>query len=305
MSSLFDLEVFVRTADTGSLSAAARALDISPAAASISLKRLEERLGVRLFARSTRQQRLTQEGERYLEATRLALGVLEEGALAIKKGGQGLSGVLQLAAPSDFGRSVLLEWLDELRADHPQLKIHLLLNDLPNDPYREPVDVALRFGVPSNSSLVALPIMERHHRVACASPEYIKRHGIPLSPGELVHHRAVIYMRHGRPFNLWHFARGSEVVDVKVDGDYLCDDGEVARRWALAGNGIVYKAWLDVASDVSAKRLVPLFDGWVGESVPVYLLFPHRAQLSERVKLLQVFLRKRIQETPFLHRPKF
>ncbi|WP_068828820.1 LysR family transcriptional regulator [Pseudomonas sp. BMS12] len=293
MSSLFDLEVFARTAEAGSLSAAARALDISPAAASMSLKRLESRLGVRLFARSTRQQRLTQEGERYLEATRLALGALEEGERALKVGAQGLAGVLQLAAPSDFGRTVLLGWLDELRAENPQLQLHLLLNDQPNDPYREAVDVALRFGVPADSSLVALPVLEQHHRVACASPAYLARHGVPQSPQELTNHRAVVYQRHGRPYNLWRFARGTQVLEVKVDGDYRCDDGEVARRWALAGNGIVYKAWLDVAADIRAGRLLPLLEGWQGEFVPVYLLCPHRAQLSERVRVLQAFLRER------------
>ncbi|MFV3370908.1 LysR family transcriptional regulator [Pseudomonas sp. NY15435] len=293
MSSLFDLEVFVRTAEAGSLSAAARLLDISPAAASMSLKRLESRLGARLFARSTRQQRLTSEGERYLEAARLALGALEEGERALRSGSHGLAGVLQLAAPSDFGRSVLLGWLDELRVANPRLQLHLLLNDQPNDPFREPVDVALRFGVPEDSSLVALPVLETHHRVACASPEYLARHGVPQSPQDLVSHRAVVYQRHGRPYNLWRFTRDAETLEVRVDGDYRCDDGEVARRWALSGNGIVYKAWLDVAADIQAKRLTPLFEGWQGESVPVYLLCPHRAQLSERVRVLQAFLRER------------
>ena len=110
------------TADTGSLSAAARGLGLTPAAASIALKRLETRLGIRLLARSTRSMRLTEEGRRYLESVRVALEALSEGEQAIKQQGQSLSGLLQLAAPSDFGRNVLLGWLDEFKLEHPNIR---------------------------------------------------------------------------------------------------------------------------------------------------------------------------------------
>ncbi|MCF5704843.1 LysR family transcriptional regulator [Pseudomonas syringae] len=296
MSSILDLEIFVRTADSGSISAAARALELTPAAASIALKRLEIRLGIRLFARSTRSMRLTEEGRRYLESVRLALATLAEGEQALKQQTEGLSGVLQLAAPSDFGRNVLLPWLDDFKREHPHIQPQLLLNDRHADLFRETVDVALRFGVPSDSTLVALPILPEHRRVACASPAYLERHGTPQNPAELSEHSALLYLRNGRPYNTWRFHRDDETVEVEVRGDYLSDDGEVARRWALAGHGIAYKAWLDVAEDVRAGRLLTLFDDWLGESVPFNLLCPHRVQVSERVKVLQVFLRERCRE---------
>ena len=110
MSTILDLEVFVRNADTGSLSAAARGQGLTPAAASIALKRLETRLGIRMLARSTRSMRLTEEGRRYLDSVRVALSALSEGEQALKQQSQGLSGLLQLAAPSDFGRNVVLGW---------------------------------------------------------------------------------------------------------------------------------------------------------------------------------------------------
>lgn len=295
MSSILDLEIFVRTADSGSISAAARALELTPAAASIALKRLETRLGIRLFARSTRSMRLTEEGRRYLESVRLALATLAEGEQALKQQTEGLSGVLQLAAPSDFGRNVLLPWLDDFKREHPHIQLQLLLNDRHADLFRETVDVALRFGVPSDSTLVALPILPEHRRVACASPAYLDRHGTPQSPAELSDHSALLYLRNGRPYNTWRFHREDETIEVEVRGDYLSDDGEVARRWALAGHGIAYKAWLDVAEDVRAERLVMLFDDWLGESVPFNLLCPHRVQVSERVKVLQAFLRERCE----------
>ncbi|WP_095162957.1 LysR family transcriptional regulator [Pseudomonas sp. Irchel 3F5] len=293
MSTLFDLGLFVRVADEGSLSAAARSLDITPAAASLALKRLETRLQVRLFARSTRQQRLTNEGRRYLDSVRLALGALAEGEQALREQALEMGGLLQLAAPSDFGRSVLLAWLDAFKREFPRVQLQLLLNDQASDLYREPVDVALRFGVPADSDMVALPILLDHQRVACASPEYLARHGTPATPQELAGHQCVIYQRNGRPYDLWRFARGSEVSEVRVHGEYRCDDGEVARRWALAGHGVVYKAWLDVAADVAAGRLQRLFGDWQGEHAPVYLMCPHRAQVTERVKALQAFLQTR------------
>lgn len=296
MSSLHDLIIFVRTADSGSISAAARELDITPAAASIALKRLESRLGFRLFARSTRSQRLTEEGRRYLENVRIALTALDEGEQAARRQTQGLSGLLQISAPSDFGRNVLLPWLDDFKRLHPHIRLHLLLGDRTADLFREPVDIALRFGAPRDSSLVALPLLPAHRRIACASPDYLRRHAPPRTPAQLSEHCALVYLRNGQPYNHWRFTRAEQVEEIQVSGDYLCDDGEIARRWALAGHGVVYKAWLDVATDVQAGRLIPLLPDWQGERAPFNLICPHRAQVSERVKVLQTFLQERCKQ---------
>jgi DNA-binding transcriptional LysR family regulator len=129
MKALQDLDIFVRTVDSGSLSATARALDLTPAATSAALKRLEAELGVPLFVRSTRSLRLTQEGERFLEQCRPALETLQQASQQIGAGEQALKGVLQLAAPSDLGRNLLLPWLNEFQDVHPQVDIRLLLSD--------------------------------------------------------------------------------------------------------------------------------------------------------------------------------
>jgi DNA-binding transcriptional LysR family regulator len=103
----------------------------------------------------------------------------------------------------------------------------------------------------------------------------------------------VLYLRNGQPYNSWRFTQDERVEEVTVHGDYLCDDGEVARRWALAGHGLIYKAWLDVAPDIHSGALVPVLTDWQGEPVPFNLLCPHRAQVSERVKALRLFLQQR------------
>ena len=295
MSSILDLEVFVRSADTGSLTAAARGLGLTPAAASIALKRLETRLGMRLLARSTRSMRLTEEGRRYLDSVRVALEALSEGEHAIKQHGQSLSGLLQLAAPSDFGRNMLLGWLDEFKLEHPNIRLQLLLNDTNADLFRDTVDIALRFGVPRDSSLVALPVVPDHRRIPCASPEYLARHGTPRTPADLARHSTLRYMRRGQANNTWYFRQGALLQEVEVSGDYLSDDGEIVRRWALTGHGIAYKANLDIARDLQAGRLVALLPDWQGEPTPFNLMCPRRLQVSERVKVLHRFLQQRCQ----------
>src|SRR5690242_14183598 len=128
-----DLDVFVNTADHGSLSAAARALDISPALASAALKRLEDELKLRLFARTTRSLRLTAEGEHYLPHAREALRLLREGHEALLQGKQELAGLLKISMPSDLGRHLLLPWLDGFQALYPGIRYQLNVSDSVTD----------------------------------------------------------------------------------------------------------------------------------------------------------------------------
>ena len=290
-----DLQLFVRTAETGSLSAAARLLDVSPAVASAALKRLEQQLQVRLLARSTRSLRLTPEGELYLVHARLALQSLEEGRQQLVGSQEGICGVLQLSAPSDLGRNTLLPWLYAFQDEHPQLQLRLLLADRVADLFREPVDIALRYGAPEDSSLVALPVAPENRRVLCASPSYLARHGSPRSVEELHQHNCLLYMLHGRAYDRWHFQDGKREVLMNVAGDRVCDDADVTRRWAVAGRGVVYKSWLDVAEDVCEGRLQVLLPNWLGEPTPLYLVCAHRAQLSKAVHLLREFVQLRCQ----------
>lgn len=291
-----DLQLFVRAADSGSLSAAARGLEVSPAVASAALKRLEATLGTRLFVRSTRSLRLTPEGEAYLAHARAALANLNEGAQALAGGREAISGVLQLSAPSDFGRNVLLPWLDEFQARHPQLQVRLMLGDGLTDLFRQPVDIVLRYGEPEASSLVALPVAADNRRVLCASPVYLKRHGEPQRLEDLAAHNCLRFMLAGRVHDRWYFQEGSRAHTVQVGGDRLSDDADVVRRWALAGAGLAYKSWLDIAADVAAGRLCVLLPGCLGEAAPLSLLCAHRAQLSKPVRLLREHLQGRCAE---------
>ena len=288
-----DLQLFVRAADLGSLSAAARVMDMSPAVASAALKRIEAQLGSRLLARSTRSLRLTAEGEGFLEYARTALASLDEGRRVLARGQDEVSGVLQLSAPSDFGRNLLLPWLDEFQREHPQLTVRLLLGDRIADLFRQPVDIALRYGEPEDSSLVAVPVAPDNRRVLCASPDYLARKGEPRQLEQLLQHNCLLYMLGTRVHDHWQFNDGKRELGLTVSGNRFSDDADVVRLWAVAGQGIAYKSWLDVAGDVQTGRLKVLLPGLVCERAPLNLLCGHRAQLSKPVRLLRDMLNER------------
>ncbi len=290
MKALQDLEIFVRTVDTGSLSATARSLDLTPAAASAALKRLEEELGAPLFVRSTRSLRLTREGEVFLSHCKPALAALRDGQLELASGRQQVSGMLQLAASSDFGRNILLPWLDEFQQLHPGIQYRLHVADRVNNVYSDLVDAAFRQGEPPDSSMLALPLDLKNRRVLCASPAYIKKHGAPLSPQDLTGHTCLSYMLGEEVYDKWKFSRGAEEVTVRVGGGNIANDGDIVRRWAIAGRGIAYKSAMDVAGDLASGQLVRLLEDWQGQPSHLYMVLPGRRQLTPGLRLLREFI---------------
>lgn len=290
--SLHDLALFVRIADCGSLSAAARQLDLSPAVASAALKRLEHELDCVLFIRSTRSLRLSPAGDRLLPAARQALDSLTAASDAIASGQDVLRDHLQIAMPSDLGRHLLLDLLNHFQELHPGVNFHLVLADQMTDLYRQPVDIAIRYGQPADSGLIALPLLPENRRILCAAPEYIARYGEPASPEELSHHNCLCFQLSHGTHDQWRFTRGSQTVQVAVRGDRSCNDADIARRWAIAGHGIVCKSQLDLSRDLAAGRLLPLCRDWQAEALPLYLVCADRRLLSPTVARLRNFLQQ-------------
>ena len=301
MLRLEDLTVFVRAAESGSLSAAARALDCSSAVASAALARLEGALGERLLLRTTRNARLSPAGERFLPHALDALRALEEGQARLRGDGAVLRGQLRISAPSDLGRKRLREWLDEFQVSHPGVDVRLQVGDRLSNLFREPVDVALRYGVVQDESLVVRPLLPDNRRVAVAAPAYIARHGAPVDPQELAAHDCLLYTVDDRPDDRWRFTYGTEAnlreCAVAVSSRRIAEDGDVVRRWALDGHGIACLSAIDVASDLAASRLVRLFPGWQGECVPLSFVCAHRALLSPLVVSFRQLLLQRLGRT--------
>ena len=286
MFRLEDLTLFVRAAALGSFSDAAREAGQQPAQVSAAIKRLETILNIRLFARSTRSLRLTPEGETWLPYATQMLDTLEAGLQKIQTPDDEVRGMLQIAVPSDLGRNLLLTLFRDFRQRHPALRLRLLFSDQLTDVFKDPVDVAFRYGNNDDASFISLPVAPENRRVLVASPEWIARPGEPQTLEELSQHNALIYILRGRPFDRWSLSLDGVVQQQKVSGTVMSDDAEVIRRLAIAGEGIAYKSMLDVSDDLRAGRLRRLLPRYQGDVVPLNLICPHRKQLSAAVRLL-------------------
>ncbi|MFJ3077177.1 MULTISPECIES: LysR family transcriptional regulator [Pseudomonas] len=289
MLRITDLELFVRSSALGSFTAAAHEADLLPGQVAAAIKRLERDLDVRLFARTTRSLRLTAEGELYLPTALNVLESLRQGRDNLHGAHSTLRGVLQVSAPSDLGRNILLPWLSDFRRDHPDLSLRFFLSDQVADLFRDPVDVAIRYGLNEHANYIALPLAPWNRRVLVASPEYLARHGRPQQLDDLQQHACLLYLQLGRVYDKWRLGNRT----VQVSGPLFSDDADVVRRWALLGEGIAYKSWLDVSANVAAGELQVLLPEHPGELTPVTLVCPHRKQLSPAVSQLHLWLRER------------
>jgi DNA-binding transcriptional LysR family regulator len=290
MTRLADLELLLRTADLGSLTAAAKALDWSPAAASAAVKRLEAQWGVTVFVRTTRSLRLSAEGERLLPHVRQALQAIGEARAAATSPRATLQGELQVAMPSDLGRHVLLPWLASFQQRHARLALRVHLSDRNTDLMRAPVDVAIRYGTPGDSSQVALPLAPDNTRVLVASPAYVARHGVPATAEALGRHEALRFMVRDEVPRTWRLCIEGQWREVPLSGRLSANDGEVVKRWALAGLGVAYKSQLDVAAELGAGQLLHLRPDWGGEPSPLFLVVPGRRQLTPAARALRAWL---------------
>ncbi|HEK1689022.1 LysR family transcriptional regulator [Pseudomonas putida] len=289
MLRITDLELFVRSSVLGSFTAAAHEADLLPGQVAAAIKRLERDLDVRLFARTTRSLRLTAEGELYLPTALSVLQSLRQGRDNLHGAHSTLRGVLQVSAPSDLGRNILLPWLSDFRREHPELSLRLHLSDHVADLFRDPVDVAIRYGLNEEANYIALPLAPWNRRVLVASPAYLARRGRPQTLDDLQQHACLLYLQQGRTYDKWRLGNRT----VQVSGPLFSDDADVVRRWAMLGEGIAYKSWLDVSANVATGELEVLLPEHPGELSPVTLVCPHRKQLSPAVSQLHLWLRER------------
>jgi DNA-binding transcriptional LysR family regulator len=293
MIRLDDVQIFVHTVDYGSFSEAARQLNIAPAHASASVQRLEKALNTRLFTRSTRSMQLSEAGERYLPHARVMIGAVEQGEQALASGRGALSGPLRLSAPSDFGRNLLLPWLDEFQRQHPGLSLHLRMSDRAADLIRQPLDAVVRYGALPDSSLLAMKLVDDNRRALCAAPSYLERHGTPAKVEDLRRHNCLRYVWSEQIHERWRFTPPGGERTVAVTGNRISDDAYAVRRWAVAGEGIVYKSRLDLIDDLKTGRLVEIFPAEYCELSPLHLICAHRAQLTPSIVELHAFLSER------------
>jgi DNA-binding transcriptional LysR family regulator len=289
---LGDLHLFVEASTLGSLSAAGRKLGLSPAAASARLGKLESVLRTRLFDRTTRQLRLTDEGRVYLQHCQIALQALADADAALEAGHTAVRGKLRISASTDFGRNLLSDWIEEFTREHPEVRIALTLTDSLSKLVQDDIDLAIRFGAPDPSSGLISRRLAPNWRVLCASPGYVARKGAPRTPDDLAAHDFIVLVTSSGPLNEYDFVRGEErwTHTVAMDQSWETNDGALVRRWALAGHGITRKTIWDAASDLRDGSLKILLPDYIRAEPGVYAVLHRTRYAVPRVRQLIEFL---------------
>lgn len=297
MTDSADLRFLLAIQDNGSLVATARALGLTPSAVSQRLQQLEKKLGTRLVDRTARSLRFTQEGtllcERGAELIR-QLDTLSED-LHTRRGG--LVGTLKVNAPLGFGRRYVAPVIADFQQQHPDVDIELTLSDAPLTEAAERFDVVVHIGALQVSNLVGYAIAP-NARWVCASPAFVKRFGLPETPDDLATLPCIVLRENKEDVSLWHFSKGRTRRSVRVPSKLMCNDGDVIRRWACEGRGVILRSEWDVADDVRAGRLVRLLPGWKAPDANVIALTHARAGLPQRTRHFMQFLQSRFKPQP-------
>jgi len=292
---LDDLDLFLRVAHAQSLSEAARHLDQTPSSVSARLKRIEHELGVRLVERTTRTLRLTPEGERFVQTCDAITATWARGRGLLRQDARAVEGRIHVAAPTDTCTQFLAEWIGDYARMHPRLTVTLRVGDRMHDLPREAVDIAIRYGELSDSSMVSR-VLVRARRVLVAAPKYLERRVPISSPGDLASHRCLAWLSRDQPKVQWSFVSPDGTSETVVVEPALCGDSLLVRQWALRGEGVAYKANVDVAADLRAGRLVRLLEDYEGEPVPVSAVMPSGRHMPTRVRAMVDHLARRFAE---------
>lgn len=285
-----DLIVVMKTAQLGNISAAAAQLDMQVATASAAIKRVEKHLGFQLFVRSTRSLRLSKQGETYLPICEQALALLDNGKKQVLDNDNEIDGELRLTAPSDFGRNILLPWLDELLDEYPKLALKLILNDHNLDFYRDGVDIALRYGAPEDSSFYGFKICDVP-LLLCASTEYLEKQGTPKDHEELSEHQGLFFLIRGSKFDTWKLTKNEQIYKVVLKGRRTSNDADVVKRWCAQGAGISLRSAIDVADQLEQGMVQSILNDYRVECKPLWLICPSKQMINPSVRVLRDKLR--------------
>jgi DNA-binding transcriptional LysR family regulator len=292
---LDDLNVVLKVAEFRNITAAATHLNMRTATASAAVKRVEQALGAELFVRTTRSLRLSSAGERFLPTCEQAMLMLTNAKQNLKGDTGIIEGELRLGLSSDLGRNVVAPWLDDFMDEHDKVSVKLNLNDSNIDFYRDPIDLALRYGSPDDASVYGFKICDVP-RLLVASPSYIARHGALEKLEDLQLHNGLFYQLHDKVYNEWELLHQGKPLKIKMHGNRTANDGEMVRRWAVAGKGVAVKSGLDICDDITNGRLITLLPDYQPKPTQLWLICPSRQSITPAVRLLRDMLKTRCAE---------
>jgi len=292
MNLLKDMELFVRVVHCNGLAAAGRELGMTPSSVTMRINKLEQHYQVKLLSRTTRSINLTNTGREFYEDCVSTLYDIEQVENRLRTLQDEISGPIRITAPSDLGRQHIAPLLDEFVRDNPKVQPFLNLSDSVTKLTENNIDIAIRYGVASDSLLIGHKIADGR-RVLCASPSYLEQQGTPEVYSDLEHHRCLTMVQIRTPKSKWFFQTPKGEKSLLIDPARSCDDGAQIREWAIEGGGIALKSVWDVVDDLQAGRLVSVLDeckpdyqskrGSVGADL--YVAFQDRKYIPERTRL--------------------
>ena len=285
------LRLFLRIAELGTVSAAARDLSLSPATASARLAKLEESVGFRLFNRTTRAVSLTTDGAAFLPYAQQTIETLENGLSTISGLQSEAQGLLRMTMPGSFGRMHIIPHLADFRAHHPLVQLDLRLSDEVLDIVEGAYDLIIRNAPLSDSSMIARKLAA-DHRLLVASPAYLARNGAPTTPEELAKHQCVVLADSYK----WKFSNGSI---ISVPRSVVVNDGEAVRLMLEAGMGISIKSLWNASESLQAGRLVEVLPKFpLVTNSSIWAMYPSNRIVAPKVRAMIDFLLALFQPVP-------
>jgi DNA-binding transcriptional LysR family regulator len=290
-----EMEVFARVVREGGFSAAARTLDLTPSAVSKLIARLEDRIGTRLLARTTRALRLTEEGEEYHRAALRLLQDLNDAEQAVASGA--VRGRVRINASLPFGTMFVAPSIPAFLAGHPDLIVDLSFTDDVVNLLEQKADIAIRMGNLPDSAMIARKLGQSR-RVVCAAPIYLKRNGTPTTPGDLQDHNCLTF-NFKRSRIGWPFRNKGRDFEQPVAGNLQVNNGETMRQVALAGVGVARLGLFHVADAIKVGQLVPLLEKYnPGDLEMIHAIYLGGGHLPGRVRAFIDHIAETLSRSP-------
>lgn len=297
MDRLQSMKVFAKVVETGSFAAAAESLGLASSVVTRYVADLERHLGSRLLNRTTRRQSLTEMGAAYVERCQQILADVEEADQAAGQATRTLRGPLRINAPVSFGFRHLAPVASAFMARNPDVMLDISLIDRVVDLVEEGFDLAIRIARIPSSSLIARKLAPAR-MVLCASPGYLKQHGVPKAPEELTKHRCLQYS-YWSTRDEWRFVGpGKREVGVRIKSAMYSNSGEMLRVAALDGAGIILQPSFLVGPDLLERTLVPLLPDYEVPELGIYAAYPSRRYVSAKLRAFVDYVAENFTEHP-------
>ncbi len=295
-----DMRVFASVVEKGSFSEAGRSLRMSPALVSSRIARLEAHLGVTLFTRTTRKVTTTEIGLRYYDDCLDIRRRVEEAESRILEGSDLPKGVLKITCSSSFGNAFLVRQIPEFSRKYPDIQLQFRMTDALVDLLADGLDVSIRIGPLVDSSLKSR-ILAPCPRYIFAAPKYLARAGTPKTPHDLVHHNCLLLRFPGSRQYRWRFEDATNTYELPITGSMDSNNGAALTEWALAGMGLIFKTYWEVAEHVKAGKLVPVLTEHMPNDSYIAALYPYDRYLPPRVRVFIDFLAEQVKATTLFH----